>query len=311
MTVSDRLMRAALTCAERGWHVFPCAPGGKPPAIPGQDWQDLATTDPGQIRSWWTERPYNIGIDCGRSGLVVVDLDIPGHGRRAPGEAPDRNTGLDTLLRLCAEQGHPVPGPTFMVATPSGGLHLYFSPAGIPVGNSKERLGPLIDVRGTGGYVIAPGSYRDGGYYTALNSDPLVPLPSWTAELHESPQPPPASAQMNLPADLHNGNAYAQAALESEATTVAAARQYVDFALNRSAFSLGQLVAAGLLAEAEVVQELSAAAANSGLREREIGQAIRRGLTAGERSPRQVQGRTPPLGLRVPQPPEPGPSPRR
>ncbi|MGH3165449.1 MAG: bifunctional DNA primase/polymerase, partial [Trebonia sp.] len=203
--MSDRLMRAALAWAERGWHVFPCAPGGKPPAIPGQDWQDLATTDPGQIRSWWARRPYNIGIDCGRSGLVVVDLDIPGHGRRAPGEVPDRRTGLDTLARLCAEQGQPVPGSTFTVGTPSGGLHLYFSPAGIPVGSSKERLGLLIDVRGIAGYVIAAGSYRDGGFYDVLNPASLVPLPSWIAELHETPEPPPASVRIAPAAGVHDG----------------------------------------------------------------------------------------------------------
>jgi hypothetical protein len=204
--MSDRLTRAALTWAERGWHVFPCAPGGKPPAIPDADWHDLATTSPRQIRDWWAMRPYNIGIDCGLSGLVVVDLDIPGHGRRVPGEIPDRRTGLDTLIRLCGEQGRPVPNPTFTAATPSGGMHLYYSAADIPVGSSKERLGPLIDVRATGGYVIAPGSYRDGGYYTVLNPGPLEPLPSWLAQLHGKPQPPPASVHLTLAAGSRNGS---------------------------------------------------------------------------------------------------------
>jgi hypothetical protein len=308
--MSDRLTRAALTWAERGWHVFPCAPGGKPPAIPDADWHDLATTSPRQIRDWWAMRPYNIGIDCGLSGLVVVDLDIPGHGRRVPGEIPDRRTGLDTLIRLCGEQGRPVPNPTFTAATPSGGMHLYYSAADIPVGSSKERLGPLIDVRATGGYVIAPGSYRDGGYYTVLNPGPLEPLPSWLAQLHGKPQPPPASVHLTLAAGSRNGSAYAKAALDGEVTSVATARDYPDSALNRSAFSLGQLVAAGLLAESDVIRELSAAAANSGLREREISRVIRRGLTAGERYPRQVPDRTPLVEFRIPAQHEPGQAPR-
>lgn len=301
-------MRAALTWAQRGWHVFPCAPGGKRPAIPDQDWHDLATTDPRQIQRWWAARPYNIGIDCGRSGLVVVDLDIPGHGRRAPGEVPDRNTGLDTLIHLCASQGQPVPGPTFTAATPSGGLHLYFGATDLTVGNSTERLGRLIDVRGSGGYVIAPGSYRDSGFYDVLNPAPPVPLPSWIAELHEKPRPSP-SIGLDL-AGVRNRSAFAQAVLTGEAGTVAATREYPDFALNRSAFKLGQLVAAGVLSETDVIAELSAAAVRTGMPEREISRTIRRGLTAGEHNPRQAPDRVAPPELRVPRPRDPGTTPR-
>ena len=70
------LLRSALEMASRGWHVFPCATGTKRPALKG-NWQRHATTDPGRIRDWWAYRPYNIGISCGPSGLVVIDLDVP------------------------------------------------------------------------------------------------------------------------------------------------------------------------------------------------------------------------------------------
>ena len=53
--------------------MFPCAIGGKQPALRG-NWQDLATTDPATIAGWWTRRPYNIGIACGPSGLVVTNV---------------------------------------------------------------------------------------------------------------------------------------------------------------------------------------------------------------------------------------------
>ena len=66
---------SALAAADAGWHVFPCAPGSKRPAL-RENWQDLATTDPGRIRAWWARQPYNIGIACGPSGLVVIDLDV-------------------------------------------------------------------------------------------------------------------------------------------------------------------------------------------------------------------------------------------
>jgi len=39
------LLRSALEGASRGWHVFPCAPGTKRPALRG-NWQEHATTDP-------------------------------------------------------------------------------------------------------------------------------------------------------------------------------------------------------------------------------------------------------------------------
>ncbi|MFC7591275.1 bifunctional DNA primase/polymerase [Nonomuraea antimicrobica] len=72
--MNDRT-RYALAAARRGWHVFPVAIGDKPPAKGFTDWGANATTDPDLIRRWWTRAPYNIGIACGPSGLVVVDLD--------------------------------------------------------------------------------------------------------------------------------------------------------------------------------------------------------------------------------------------
>src|SRR5689334_12453839 len=56
-----RLLRSALAAAARGWHVFPCAAGGKRPALRG-NWQELATTSADQVRAWWDRAPYNVGI---------------------------------------------------------------------------------------------------------------------------------------------------------------------------------------------------------------------------------------------------------
>jgi Bifunctional DNA primase/polymerase, N-terminal len=72
------LLRSALSLAERGWHGFLCVPGGKRPALRGS-WQDHATTEPARIRAWWSRAAYNIGIACGPSGLVVIDLHVPAH----------------------------------------------------------------------------------------------------------------------------------------------------------------------------------------------------------------------------------------
>ena len=78
-------LSSALAAADAGWHVFPCAPGSKRPAL-RENWQDVATTDRDRIRDWWARRPYNIGIACGPSGLVVIDLDVARDG-------PGRTTG--------------------------------------------------------------------------------------------------------------------------------------------------------------------------------------------------------------------------
>jgi hypothetical protein len=138
------LLRSALEVASRGWHVFPCATGTKRPAL-RSNWQRLATTDPGRIRDWWAYRPYNIGISCGPSGLVVIDLDVP------KWRAADSATGVSTLTELCQRAGQPYPSATSTVSTPSGGTHLYFRAPTVAITNSASRLGPLIDIRADGG----------------------------------------------------------------------------------------------------------------------------------------------------------------
>src|SRR3984957_15999351 len=188
---------SALGAADAGGHVFPCAPGSKRPAL-RQNWQDLATTDQGRIRAWWARQPYNVGIACGPSGLVVIDLDVareqPGgsDGSRSSGRPglDGPASGADALERLCQAHGQRYPAGTYTVDTPSGGSHLYFTAPDTPVRNSAGRLGPLIDVRADGGYVVGDGSLIDGRRYAARGDFlPLaLPLPAWLARtLNEAP----------------------------------------------------------------------------------------------------------------------------
>jgi hypothetical protein len=272
------LLRAALGLASQGWHVFPCAAGTKRPALDG-DWQRHATTDPARIRDWWTCRAYNIGISCGASGLVVVDLDVP---KRRDG---DSATGATSLAELCRRSGKPYPSATFTVATPSGGTHLYFRSRVVAVPNSASRLGPLIDVRAAGGYVLAPGSRVGGRSYTPVNVVLPALLPAWMARaLTQQPAQaaPPGPRPRGVPAAP-----YGLAALREETARVATAPEGTrNDTLNRAAFSLGQLVASGCLPDAAVSTALADAARASGLPEREAARAIRSGMTAGARSPR-------------------------
>ena len=280
------LLRSAQTLAARGWLVFPCVPGGKRPALRG-NWQDLANADPAQITAWWTRAPYNIGVACGQSGLVVIDLDIA-HGEQ-PGELPASTVnGRDTLAALCDRHGQPYPLPTYAVETPSGGCHLYYAAPQCRIGNSTGRLGQLIDVRAGGGYVVGAGSRIGKRAYTARDEHIPVPLPPWISDLLGN-APSPLAGQTAGVFRSAAGTAYAMAALREETRLVATARPGTrNDTLNRAAFSLGQLAAGGLLPALAVVSALASAAERAGLPADEARRTIRSGMAAGSCHPRQT-----------------------
>jgi len=231
-------------------------PGSKQPALRG-NWQERATTDPRQLRDWWARRPFNIGIPCGPSGLVVIDLDIA--------KAPGQLGGPESFRRLCNGYRQPVPR-TFTVATPSGGRHLYFAARDGDVRNSAGKLAPLVDVRAAGGYIIGPGSrIGDRGYVQCTTGCP-APLPDWLATLLAAPPPPPVPRPRAVRELGRTGTAYVMAALRNEAERVATAVDGTRHdTLNKAAYNLGQLIGAGLLPERAVITSLADAAAQSGL----------------------------------------------
>lgn len=146
--IQPSALQHARASAKRGWFVFPVVPDGKRPLV--KKWEKEATTDTAKIEAWWEAWPdANYGIACGPSGLFVVDVDVK-KGKR----------GTDTLADLELEGLCP---PTFEVETPSGGWHLYYRGVGP---NSSEKLGPGIDTRGQGGYVVGPGARINGKSYT-------------------------------------------------------------------------------------------------------------------------------------------------
>ena len=294
------LLRSALAMAARGCYVFPCVAGGKQPALRG-NWQLHATTDVARVEAWWAGRPYNIGLSCGPSGLVVLDLDVPKAG-------PDGESGMDSLARLAASAGQPCPTRTFTVRTPSGGWHLYFRTPAQKIPNSAGRLAPHLDIRADGGYVVAPGSRIAEHGYTICNATAPVPLPAWLAtQLARRPQPP---APRHVPEpDRARGTAWAMAALRNEACRVATAVDGTRHdTLNKAAFRLGQLTGAGLLPDLAVTTSLADAARQCGLPERDIPRIIASGMAAGARHPR-----VPPPRPATPHPgaPRDGPSTRR
>lgn len=227
--MSTHLLDAALDAAGRGWHVFPLRPADKRPALHGEavcpgigdcagghrKWEDRATIDPDRIRRAWSDRPFNVGIATGPSGLVVVDLDMPK--QKGSTGTP---CGVTTFKALCERAGQPVPA-TYRTRTASGGHHLYFTaPPGARMTNTAGRLGALIDTRAHGGYVVAAGSFTSTGPYTLTDPTPPVPLPEWLYTLLVPRRPSRAPA---VGAVLSRASRYAAAALRAETATVRSA----------------------------------------------------------------------------------------
>ena len=214
---------------------------------------------------------------------MVVDVD-PAHG------------GRDSLQALIEQHGRFVDG-TRAIRTGGGGWHFYFEHPGTFVRNDTgRRLGPGIDVRGDGGYVLAPPSVHASGgrYELAQGARVPAPLPGWLLErLTKEPErrvaPPPSEPVPDR---------WAAAALDGEVERLMAAKQGCrNDTLNRIAFRLGQIVAAGGLEETRVEQTLVHGAVAIGLGEREATITVRSGLRAGEQVPRGPRHRDADLGV--------------
>ncbi|GGK23783.1 hypothetical protein GCM10011583_64650 [Streptomyces camponoticapitis] len=279
--MSASLLTAALDASSRGWHVFPLRPGDKRPALHGESactgsgdcanghlkWEQRATTSPGRIRNCWEFHPANIGIATGPSGLVVIDLDMPKTNGKSTKGGEGTPCGVTTFTALCERAGQTVPA-TYRTRTASGGQHLYFTaPHGVRLTNTAGKLGPLIDSRAWGGYVVAPGSTTPAGNYTVIDSTPVSPLPDWLCTLLTSRQVSRALTTVPAP---HRGSAYATAALRAETANVANAGEGVrNFTLLRAARALGRFVASGDLDRGEVQEALKGGGLAAGLRESE------------------------------------------
>jgi hypothetical protein len=175
-------LTAALSLAAAGLPVFPAGPD-KRPLIAG--WQKKATTEEEQIRKWWDTHPAAVpAIVVGRADLVVIDCD------RHPGG----NDGIKAFNRLVSANGVKLVNVP-MTKTARGGAHLFFrQQPGEPLGNGRGELPDGIDVRGAGGFVIAPGAVLpDGKGWQSVKGRPLLAdafkagsipeLPPWLADI--------------------------------------------------------------------------------------------------------------------------------
>ena len=141
----------ALHYAEMGLAVFPLACRDKVPAVVGGC--KVATTERTTIERWWDKNPqYNIGIATGNksSGLVVIDLDV------------DKNKGIDgyDVLRDWQNKHGKLP-ETWQSITGRGGYHYFYKDA--IVHSNRVGLYEGVDIRGEGGYIVAPPSVHPNG----------------------------------------------------------------------------------------------------------------------------------------------------
>ncbi|HEY2112279.1 MAG TPA: bifunctional DNA primase/polymerase [Dongiaceae bacterium] len=267
-------LEAALDYAARGWPVFPCGADKKPRTAHG--FHD-ATVDDAAIRSWPWEGAL-VAIATGQpSGIVALDVDIR-----------DSGSGLDSLEML-GINFHP---QTMTAHTPSGGIHCLFAWPGHEVANSAGKIGPYLDVRGDGGYIVVPpGPRRFWDPHLGLDT-PLAPMPEWMIERAPEPVPRPMA-----PRPERAMSRYCAVAVENAYRAIRdAPNGQQEATFNRAAFSLGQLVEGHGLPSSYAIDVLRLAAskmpcydARRPWHAKELERKIANAFVAGMRQPREVR----------------------
>lgn len=298
--------------ASMGWPVFPLgghAVAGDPMKQPlrgSRGFKD-ATTDLDAVSRLWARSRgrYGIGLATGEDlGLWVLDIDM---GTDKDGRV---KAGDESISDLTARFGR-LPD-TITARTGGGGWHLYFRmPTDRPVRNSSSKVGPDIDVRGTGGYVVLPPSpHPSGSLYRWLpNRAPgeIEPAtaPQWLIELASpldselpletstatDPEGPSgrgawfrAESNRTEPVDVSREDwpAHARAVFVKQLEQVLGApvgsrRRTLGFA----ALITGRLISTGALNEKKAAEALRIAGEAAGLDPEEVAAQIRSGIRKG------------------------------
>jgi Bifunctional DNA primase/polymerase, N-terminal len=271
--------RAALALAQRAIPTFPCAPGAKRPLTP-RGLHD-ASTDPRVINGWFRRAPdANIGIPMGfRSGLFAIDIDQ--HGA----------DGHETLRAL--EQTLGALPETLAASTPSGGEHRYFRMPDRELRNTAGALGPGIDTRGEGGYVLcAPSIVDSRPYCWTVRAQPAALSGAWLEALTPRARPS-APVEPWTPRDDREQSravAWCTRALQEEARSLADAPAGTrNDRLWRAAAALGGLIHLGAIDAADVRRALAWACSQWPERTPHKDAAtLENGIAFGRARPRQI-----------------------
>jgi Bifunctional DNA primase/polymerase, N-terminal len=276
----------ALDLASAGFHVFPCRSDNKRPSI--REWRDNSSTDLQQIEAWWRVRASHlVGIDLHKAGLLVVDGD-----RHPDEDGVIHHDGVDSLRELF--RGHGTSAARYPITrTPSGGIHIYCkSPPGF--GNRRGDLPEGIDVRGSGGYVIAPGCVLpDGREYapaegrpdliSAFRADAIPSPPEWLAAMIKRADRPPGPAPVISLQRGRRFECYAASALDRMARELSAKRPETgrNEALNLIAWKMATMIARGWIGQAEVERVLHQAAVACNLVKDDGARSVRATIASG------------------------------
>jgi Bifunctional DNA primase/polymerase, N-terminal/Protein of unknown function (DUF3987)/Primase C terminal 1 (PriCT-1) len=173
---------AVLRLASRGLRLFPVQARSKHPLIAA--WPQQATSEPLRLREWMQKDPHcNWGVATGRdSGIFVLDVD--------------GDQGLAAIEEL-RKHGYGLP-PTLAVKT-GRGCHYYFRyPEDALIRNSAGKLGPGLDIRGDGGYVLVPPSVHPSDTdYQWIHEVAVAPAPDWLLERLKAQSPSSTSAPVS------------------------------------------------------------------------------------------------------------------
>jgi hypothetical protein len=280
----DSILTEALRLADDGWHVFMLG-RTKRPVANCPDCRDVgdshdreacghllchgfyaATSDPERIRAIIRATPGGmLAIRTGAlSGVVVVDIDP--------------QNGGDVLPLI--ERG--LTPPTAYVPTGGGGLHLYYGHPGTPVPNSAGRLGLGIDVRGDGGYAVAPPSIhpKTGRPYVWARRRPIEEMPS---PLVKACMPPPApepgsySASTTTAEGISRPDRLLEANLNRVRTAVPGTRRSTLYGVARG---VARMVTAGVIGLGDAYDVLMAEGRAAEQTERDTRRAIEGGFRA-------------------------------
>jgi Bifunctional DNA primase/polymerase, N-terminal len=264
--------------AARGWFVFPLQRRSKVPAT-RRGFLD-SSCDLDAVRGWWRSAPEaNVGVDCGCSRLLVVDLDGP-EGMAAWAD-----------LAATAAPGSSAHAPTPVSRTGGGGLQLFFAVSEDADWSRSTvgKLGAKIDTRGLGGYVVLPPSRHPNGrryrWWLNPNVDP-APAPEWLAERMQAMRvvspPPGARRRPSLVQQPRRATRYGTKALDGICHEMRRAPESTRHnTLNVLAFRAGRLAAARELDRDEAERLLVDAALLTGLEPADVTRTCRDGIAAG------------------------------
>ncbi|MGC2375380.1 MAG: bifunctional DNA primase/polymerase [Solirubrobacteraceae bacterium] len=270
-----RLGRAAAELAAIGYPVHPLRARAKVPAT-RNGFKD-ATRDTRQIERWWDAMPdANIGIACGASGIVVLDIDTKAGAdpreilaRFDRAGAPVIGTGL--APERCERYPRSLAGRR--------GAQVYFR-GNMPSATRLTVAG--CEVKAAGGYVVGPPSVHPCGAEYVGQLPPvaeLPPIPGWLSELVPRPE---SRSVATIPVGRTADPCRVLAGLAR------VVREAPIGERNHRCFwascRIAEHAATGTLEEREAVEEIRAAAIAAGLSEHEAERTIRSGLNAGARA---------------------------